>query len=58
MLASQCIWALADIGSPEADDALTRIADCGNPVIAKYALERLKNWQKELPRKAFKINLT
>lgn len=58
MLASQCIWALADIGTPEAHDTLTRLANCGTPGIARHARERLNNWQKELPRKAFRSNPT
>jgi hypothetical protein len=56
MLASQCIWALADIGSPDAHAAITRLANCGNPLIANSALERLNHWQKELDRKAFRIS--
>ena len=56
MLASQCIWALADLGTREAHDALTRIANCGRKGIVKHALERLANWERELPRKAFKFD--
>ena len=55
MLASQCAWALADIGTPKAHEALVRLGNCDRPVIAKYALERLKNWQREMPRKASKF---
>ena len=50
-LARKCTWALADIGTPAAHQALTRLADCNNPTIAGYAKKRLDNWQKELPRK-------
>jgi hypothetical protein len=42
-LARRCTWALADIGTPEAHQALTRLAACENPVIASYAEERLTN---------------
>jgi HEAT repeat protein len=55
MLASQCIWALADIGSPDAHAAIRRLANCGNPLIARSAIKRLDNWQKEQHRKAFNI---
>jgi hypothetical protein len=50
-LARKCTWALADIGTPEAHQALTRLAACDNPLIAGYANKRLTSWQKELPRK-------
>jgi HEAT repeat protein len=56
MLASQCIWALADIGTPEAHAAITRLASSDNPLIARSAIERINNWQKELHRKAFKTS--
>lgn len=50
-LARKCTWALADIGSREAQEALMRIAKCGDPTIAAYAQKRLDNWEKELRRK-------
>ena len=50
-LARKCTWALADIGSPEAHQALTRIAGCKNAMIAAYAKKRLDNWEQELDRK-------
>ena len=50
-LARKCTWALADIGTPEAQRALTRLASCDNAVIAVYARKRLDNWQNELNRK-------
>lgn len=50
-LARKCTWALADIGTPEAHQALTRIASCSDETIAGYARKRLDNWQLELPRK-------
>lgn len=56
-LARKCTWALADIGTPEAREALVRIANCKNPTIAGYAKKRLDNWQKELPRKGRNPNL-
>lgn len=50
-LARKCTWALADIGTPAAHEALTRLANCNNATIAGYAKKRLDNWGKELPRK-------
>ncbi len=50
-LARKCTWALADIGTPEAHQALTRLAACNNSLIAGYARKRLTNWQDELTRK-------
>jgi len=50
-LRRKCTWALADIGTPEAQEALTRIANCNDPITAEYARKRLDNWQRELPRK-------
>jgi hypothetical protein len=50
-LARKCTWALADIGTPAARGALTRLANCNNPKIAAYAKKRLDSWEKELPRK-------
>ena len=50
-LARKCTWALADIGTPEAQQALARIANCDDLTIAGYAKKRLDNWKEELPRK-------
>jgi hypothetical protein len=50
-LARKCTWAPADIGTPEAQQALTRLASGDNAVIASYAQKRLTNWQNELRRK-------
>lgn len=50
-LARKCTWALADIGTPTAHEALWRLAGSDNSLIAGYAQKRLDNWQKELPRK-------
>jgi len=53
-LARKCTWALADIGTPAAREALTRLANCNNQTIAGYAKKRLDNWGKELPRKGLR----
>ena len=50
-LARKCTWALADVGTLETQQALTRLAACDNPIIASYAQKRLANWQDELHRK-------
>jgi hypothetical protein len=52
-LARKCTWALADIGTPEAQQAITQLANAGSEAIAGYARKRLDNWQKELHRKGF-----
>jgi len=49
--ARKCTWALADIGTPDAREALTRISNSDNPIIAGYAKKRLDNWGNELNRK-------
>lgn len=51
-LARKCTWALADIGSAEARQALSRLAASDDSLVASYARKRLENWQKELDRKA------
>jgi len=50
-LARKCTWALADIGTPDAREALARISNCDNPIIAGYAKKRLGHWEEELNRK-------
>ena len=55
-LARKCTWALADIGTPEAKQRLENLAVCSNKLIAGYAKKRLKNWEKELPRKGKHVN--
>jgi hypothetical protein len=50
-LARKCTWALADIGTTEARQALKRLATSKNELVAGYAKKRLANWQKELHRK-------
>ncbi len=54
-LARKCTWALADIGTPEAEEKLRGLAACGDPVISEYAQKRLDRWQLELPRKASRL---
>ncbi|WP_420590892.1 hypothetical protein [Bacterioplanoides sp.] len=53
-LARKCTWALADIGTDDAKEALVRISRCGEVEIEVYAVKRLKNWKKELARKGWK----
>jgi hypothetical protein len=50
-LARKCTWALADIGTPAAYQALVRLARSANPSIASYATKRITNWQDERHRK-------
>jgi HEAT repeat protein len=50
-LARKCTWALADIGTPEAKEALVRLASCQNPNVVAFAIKRLENWHHELHRK-------
>jgi hypothetical protein len=50
-VARKCIWALADIGTPEARNHLEHLAHTPDPEIAYYAKKRLDNWQDELQRK-------
>jgi len=56
-LARKCTWALADIGTPEAQQALVRLAACDNSIIASYAQKRLTNWQNEFHRKGHSNSL-
>ena len=50
-LARKCTWALADIGTPDAYQALQRLSQSTNSQIAAYALRRLTRWKDELARK-------
>src|SRR5262245_41595340 len=50
-LARKCTWALADIGTRDALTKLQLLAGCGNALIAKYAQNRLDNWDNEQDRK-------
>jgi hypothetical protein len=47
----KCTWALADIGSNEAKEALIQISNNSNPTISGFAQKRIDNWEKELSRK-------
>ncbi len=49
--ARKCIWALADIGTEEAKQALNEISASSNNVVAGYAQKRLDSWEWELLRK-------
>ncbi len=50
-LARKCTWALADIGTPKAKDALFELTETDNEIIAGYAQKRLDRWEQELDRK-------
>ena len=50
-LSRKCTWALADIGTPEANRALVALTKSENETIAGYAQKRLDNWEQELHRK-------
>jgi hypothetical protein len=50
----KCIWALADIGTPQAFQALQRISKSADTEVAGYALKRLARWQDERGRKLYK----
>ncbi len=50
-LKRKCTWALADIGTTEAREALERIAENDDPEIAAYAKRRLDHWDQEIARK-------
>jgi hypothetical protein len=50
-LARKSIWALADIGTPEAMERLRDLARSQNTVVAGYARKRLDRWREERPRK-------
>lgn len=50
-LSRKCTWALADIGTNEAKEALSHISKNATATIAGFAQKRLGNWQQELSRK-------
>jgi hypothetical protein len=50
-LARKCTWALADIGTAEAQEKLRLLAGGDDPEIASYAQKRLDNWTAETARK-------
>lgn len=52
-LARKCTWALADIGSPEAQGYLRNLAAGSNKMIAAYAQKRLDRWDEEQHRKGW-----
>jgi hypothetical protein len=51
-LARKCTWALADIGTAEAQDKLRALAAGADEEIAGYARRRLDRWSDERARKA------
>jgi HEAT repeat protein len=50
-LARKCSWALADIGTEEAKDALLRLSTSGIEKIEGFAQKRLDHWNSEMSRK-------
>jgi hypothetical protein len=50
-LARKCIWAIADIGTANAQATLQDLAKDNDPIIAGYAERRLSQWEQELTRK-------
>ena len=50
-LARKCTWALADIGSNEAKEALIELSKNQDPEIAAFAQKRIDNWEREASRK-------
>ena len=50
-LARKCTWALADIGTVDAQERLRQLASCEDPEVAGYAQHRLDNWTAGLARK-------
>lgn len=51
-LARKCTWALADIGTEEARQALIRLSNADVAAIQGFAQKRLDRWSFELERKA------
>jgi hypothetical protein len=54
-LARKCTWALADIGTIDAQSRLKSLACAENAIIAQYAQKRLDRWQDEMARKGGRI---
>ena len=50
-LSRKCIWALADIGTKESEEALKELAKNQDNEIGRFAKKRLENWENELARK-------
>ena len=48
----KCTWALADIGTVEARNALTKLSLSDNIELAGYAQKRLDRWENEIARKS------
>lgn len=48
----KCTWALADIGTLEARNALIKLSRCDDIELAGYAQKRLDQWGDEIPRKS------
>lgn len=55
-ISRKCIWALADIGTPESKNYLNELALSSDEVIKGYANKRLQNWEEEMKRKGRIIN--
>jgi HEAT repeat protein len=53
-LARKCIWALADIGTPEAKEMLKLLSLHSNQEVASYAKRRISRWFFELGRKGLR----
>lgn len=49
--ARKCTWALADIGTADARQALERLSNAEIPAVRKFAQKRLDQWHLELDRK-------
>jgi hypothetical protein len=49
--ARKCVWALADIGTPEACRRIEELAIGDDAEVASYAQRRLDRWDAELGRK-------
>lgn len=49
--ARKCTWALADIGTKEAKDALEELSTSPDTERSGFARKRLENWESELHRK-------
>ncbi|HEX6180291.1 MAG TPA: hypothetical protein VFZ47_03550 [Chitinophagaceae bacterium] len=50
-LARKCTWALADIGSNKAKEALIELSKNQDSEIAAFAQKRIDNWESEARRK-------
>ena len=50
-LARKCTWALADIGTDDAKEALKRLSKSETLVVRDFAQKRIDNWHLEIMRK-------